>query len=285
MHGVGYEKMADQNQLNYQKVKDFWDKTTECSAYTDDIQTGMLSANRHAAYYRKHQEEAHFEKLMSLDKNMNTLEVGCGTGRWAFYLADKVKKVVAIDLSDKMIEIAKKKQRNSSVKNVEFHCISVMDFDTDEKFDLIYFSGVLQYIKDKDIEMILAKLPEWMNSDCLVLSRDTLSLQSRFSSVEEYSVIYRTKDEYKQMFKKYGLNLVYQGKSYNNSISAQTLTYYINKYVPMCSLGTLLALTRIANPFDNFLKFIYERKNGVRWDHMALTDKISHDFLVYRFER
>ena len=275
--------MADKSQLNYQKVKDFWDKSAECSTYADDIQTGMLSTNKHAAYYRKHQEEAHFEKLIKLNKNMKILEVGCGTGRWAFYFAERVKKVVAIDLSDKMIEIARKKQKDSSTKNVEFHCLSAMDFEADEKFDFVYFSGVLQYIGDQDIERILARLPEWMNRDGLCLSRDTLSLQNRFSMTEDYPVIYRTKKEYEELFKKHGLKLVYQGKSYNNSISSSALIYYINKYMPKCSLGTLIALTRIARPFDDALEFIFEKKHGVSWDHKALNDKMSHDFLLYKF--
>ncbi|MDQ1261106.1 MAG: hypothetical protein QG575_287 [Euryarchaeota archaeon] len=275
--------MADKNQLNYQKVKDFWDKSAMCSSYADDIQTGMLSQNKHAAYYRKCQEEAHFEKLIKLNKKMKILEVGCGTGRWAFYFADKVAKIVAIDLSDKMIEIAKKKQMNSCTKNIDFHCLSAMSFETNEKFDLVYFSGVLQYIEDKDIDQILDKLPEWMNKDGLCLSRDTLSLQKRFSMTEDYPVIYRTKKEYEEMFKKHGLKLVYQDKSYNNSISSSALIYYINKYVPKCSMGTLIALTRIARPFDDALKFIFEKKNGQSWDHRALNDKISHDFLLYKF--
>lgn len=268
--------------IDYHKVKDFWDKTAECSIYSDDIQAGMLSVNKLAAYYRKHQEESHFDKILNLNKNMIILEVGCGTGRWAFYFADKVKKVTAIDISDKMITIARKKQINAGIKNIEFICSSALDFDTLEKYNLIYFSGVLQYMEDADIETILTKLPKWIYSDGLCVSRDTLSLKQRIILTGDYPVIYRTKEEHENLFKKHGFKLVYSGKSYNNSISSSTLAHYLDKYAPMCGLRTLIILSKIMQPFDGVLKFIYKKRYGVSWDHQALNDKLSHEFLVYR---
>jgi SAM-dependent methyltransferase len=38
--------------------------------------------------------------------NSSVIDVGCGTGRFSFFVADKVKKVVGIDLSKKNIETA-----------------------------------------------------------------------------------------------------------------------------------------------------------------------------------
>lgn len=277
--------MTYQDELNYHMVKQFWNKSAESSIYADDIQAGMLSINKHAAYYRKYQEEAHFDKIIQLNKNMKVLEVGCGTGRWAFYFAKKVNKVVGIDISDKMIEIAKKKQRNLGIENIEFQCTSILDFQACDKFDLVYFSGVLQYINDNDIEKILVRLPELMNRDGLCVSRDTLSLQGRVVMTGEYPVIYRTKIEHESLFKKHGLTLVYHNKSYNSSISASSLIHYIDKYLPNCSFRTLLLLTKLARPFDGVLKILYKMKNGVSWDANALNDKISHDFLVYMFDR
>lgn len=268
--------------IDYNRVKDFWDRSAECSLYSDDIQAGMLSVNKLAAYYRKYQEEHHFDKILSLNKNMTVLEVGCGTGRWAFYFANKVKKVTAIDISDKMIAIARKKQINAGIKNIEFICSSALDFDTLEKYNLVYFSGVLQYMEDADIEIMLTKLPNWMRSDGLCVSRDTLSLKKRIVLTGDYPVVYRTKEEHENLFKKHGFELVYSGKSYNSSISSATLAHYLEKYAPMCSLRTLLILNNILQPFDGVLKFIYKKKYGVSWDQQALNDKLSHEFLVYR---
>ena len=48
------------------------------------------------------------------------LEIGCGTGTTALRLADRVSKLVATDISDEMIAIARDKQAKEGCQNVEF---------------------------------------------------------------------------------------------------------------------------------------------------------------------
>ena len=48
------------------------------------------------------------------------LEVGCGTGTTALILAEKVREIVASDISAKMIEIARGKAEAQGVSNVDF---------------------------------------------------------------------------------------------------------------------------------------------------------------------
>src|ERR687898_870065 len=42
----------------------------------------------------------------SVDKNSYVLDVGCGTGRWSYYLSPKVKFIEAIDPSDAVFPAA-----------------------------------------------------------------------------------------------------------------------------------------------------------------------------------
>lgn len=62
----------------------------------------------------------------------NVLEVGCGTGVLSKQLSYKVKKIVCIEPSANMIDIAKK--HNQEISNIEFHQSSIDEFHTKELF-------------------------------------------------------------------------------------------------------------------------------------------------------
>ena len=260
--------------IDYQKVKEFWDESAKSSIYEDDIQSGMLYANKLAAQYRKRKEEEHFDRIIKLSENMHVLEIGCGTGRWSFYVAPNVKRVVAIDLSENMIEIAKNKQISENINNIEFHCVSACDFHTNEKFDLVYFSSMLQYVSDGDVSSILKKLPKWLKNNGICLSRDTVSLKQRIEKTGDYLVIYRTRDDYIKMFEKHNLYLTYNGQSYKRSISYVASRCFLNRYFPNSSLRTLIILDKLISPPGPFLRYIYKkvRKTSVKLPNQRSSD-------------
>ncbi len=87
----------------------------------------------------------------------NALEVGCGPGTWTGFLLEHTKNLLAVDISDTMINEAKK---NIADENVSFRNIDIMNFDEDRKFDLIfsirafeYFPQQIEFIK-KAYEML-----------------------------------------------------------------------------------------------------------------------------------
>ena len=53
-------------------------------------------------------------------KDDTLLDIACGTGEYAIYCAQKIKKVCGVDLSSKMIEIAKKNGSELQLKNISF---------------------------------------------------------------------------------------------------------------------------------------------------------------------
>ncbi len=86
--------------------------------------------------------------------NKTVLDIGCGSGRIVFPLAEKGIKVTAIDYSPKMIELAKEHLRKyRAIKNIdsniEFICGDFMkDFNSTELFDITLALGVFDYIKN-----------------------------------------------------------------------------------------------------------------------------------------
>lgn len=77
-----------------------------------------------------------------LPRNGHILEVGCGTGRTACYLAEQGYQVTAIDIHSQMIDKAKLRARAHGVE-VRFEVADVCELPySDEQFDVILVESV-----------------------------------------------------------------------------------------------------------------------------------------------
>jgi len=79
------------------------------------------------------------------------LDFGCGVGRLTRAFSNKFKESIGVDISNKMISLAK--ELNSSFKNCKFIINDKPDLKifNDNYFDMIYTSIVLQHISDTSI--------------------------------------------------------------------------------------------------------------------------------------
>ena len=75
------------------------------------------------------------------------VDIGCGSGRWAQFVAPRVKKLYLLDPSSKAIDVAKRNLR--LVENTHFINLGVeeLPFD-DESLDFAYSLGVLHHVQD-----------------------------------------------------------------------------------------------------------------------------------------
>ncbi|RUT44416.1 class I SAM-dependent methyltransferase [Paenibacillus anaericanus] len=73
------------------------------------------------------------------------LEVGCGPGRNAIYLAQKGFTVDAVDISEEAIRWAQDRVNEHNV-DVNFQCISLFELQAVEEYDFVYDSGCLHHI-------------------------------------------------------------------------------------------------------------------------------------------
>ena len=83
---------------------------------------------------------------LQIDK---VLEFGCGTGKNTVWLEQKAKEIVAVDLTEAMIQIATKKMNSPKVQFKIADINQPWDF-TNEQFDVVSFSLVLEHIMDID---------------------------------------------------------------------------------------------------------------------------------------
>lgn len=104
-----------------------------------------------------------------LRPDMEVLEFGCGTGSTAIAHAPFVKYIHAIDISPRMLEIARDKAVAAKVENISFECAAIDDFDApDGAFDAILGLSILHLLDDK--EAVLAKLHDMLKPGGIFVS-------------------------------------------------------------------------------------------------------------------
>ncbi len=94
-----------------------------------------------------------------LPKKSIGADIGCGSGRWAKLMADRVHHLHLVDASENAIEVAKKNLKEKS--NITYHLSSVDEMPIlDKSLDFAYSLGVLHHVPDtaEAIKSITRKL-------------------------------------------------------------------------------------------------------------------------------
>ena len=82
-----------------------------------------------------------------LNKEMNVLEIGCGTGTTAIIHAPFVNNYYATDISPVMIEIAKNKAKEKNIKNMSFEISDILNLSVEDgSKDAVLAMSVLHLI-------------------------------------------------------------------------------------------------------------------------------------------
>ena len=84
-----------------------------------------------------------------LNKNMQTLDIGCNTGFMALTIAKYVGHVTGIDIGEGNIAVAKKAKDMLGVENVDFHTMDFMHADINDKYDVIFSLAVHAYMANE----------------------------------------------------------------------------------------------------------------------------------------
>jgi len=165
--------------------------------------------------YRGYFEAQHLKRIARFKHTMNVLELGCGNGRWALTLAPLVKHYTAVDFSRPALDIARQNISKAGLLNVDVREQSIVGFQGDRLYDVIYFGGVTQYLQDPEILQILGHLAPWMKPCTIIVDRSTICYQQRQINEEgPYISIYRTPRELEHLFFSHGFRKIYQRRSY-----------------------------------------------------------------------
>lgn len=79
---------------------------------------------------------------------LDVLDVGCGVGRWSLRLAKRGNRVVGVDISRRMVEVAKDRGEALGL-DCEFLVRDVVSLDLGKRFDFILGVTVLQHVVEE----------------------------------------------------------------------------------------------------------------------------------------
>ena len=165
-----------------------------------------------------------FEATLRLFRNeriepgSNILEVGCGTGRTACYLAEQGYAVTAIDLHDNMLAKAKLRAEAMELHNINFLKADVcsLPFES-EQFDLIIAESVTVFT---DSSISLSEYCRVLKPGGVLYDRELLMdkpmPEDRRKELEQFFGIPRlmTREEWKEQLIKSGFSTE-EAKEYN----------------------------------------------------------------------
>jgi len=127
-----------QSVVEMNQSTEFWDKIAD--------RYSKLPIADEAAYKKKLQVTREY-----FQSDMEVLELGCGTGSTAIAHAPYVKHIHAIDISSKMIDVARAKAEVEKVTNVTFERSTIDEFSASEQtLDAVLALSVLHLLENKE---------------------------------------------------------------------------------------------------------------------------------------
>jgi ubiquinone/menaquinone biosynthesis C-methylase UbiE len=133
--------------IDKQKIKDFFNNNID-----------KIEARRGANSYYHGEMRRYYQ--FYIQPHSRILELGCGSGNLISSLNPSYG--VGVDISEKMIELARKK-----CPEITFVCEDIESFDTNDSFDYIIISGTLANVHD--IHTLLQKVFDIANPDTRIL--------------------------------------------------------------------------------------------------------------------
>lgn len=94
-----------------------------------------------------------------IEPNSSVIDIGCGTGRFSFFVADKVSKIVGIDLSKRNIEKAKSNLAKRPNNKISFFHLSIEEIVAQNfHFDYAVMTYVIHEVNKTERVELLKKI-------------------------------------------------------------------------------------------------------------------------------
>ena len=151
----------------------------------------------------KLQRDLVYNQLTSLLSNnniSNILEINCGTGEDAIWLAKQGFNVTATDISEKMISIAKTKESQNSIAFIQADINDLSVYFPTQKFDLIFSNfGGLNCLSEIQLELFFKNASQLLTEKgklaLVIMPRNTLWEQGYFLIKGNFKSVFRRKKD------------------------------------------------------------------------------------------
>jgi len=132
-------------------------------------------------------------------KNKNVLDVGSNCGFVSLYTSEFVKSVTGVEINPFLVKISNDTKEFLNIQNVKFVCSTFEEYDTEEKFDIVYSFANDSTIDDNttfNFEEYIQKISFLLSPDGLLIfesqALDVLvpnKFQLKLEILEKYFII------------------------------------------------------------------------------------------------
>jgi SAM-dependent methyltransferase len=145
-------------------------------AWGERAKRGFLASGIDSADQRGHKNcyidllhKIALNEALDLGGNETVLDFGCGSGRISYWIAPKVEKVIGLEITPEMIDLA---EQNRMAKNVQFLLYDGVHFPVlPYPVDLLLSLWVLQYMGRETLKEIVPRLESYLKAKgkfCLI---------------------------------------------------------------------------------------------------------------------
>lgn len=147
-----------------------------------------------------------FREIKNLiEQDSTVLDVGCGTGRFSFSVADKISKIVGVDLSIKNIATAKQTLQKNPNKKISFLHKNVSELiEQKQHFDYAVMTYVIHEVDPEDRISLLNQLVQIAHK--IIIGDYLVPVNKGFWSTLNEVVEYLAGKEHYTNFKEYVKN-------------------------------------------------------------------------------
>ncbi|KPJ95414.1 MAG: hypothetical protein AMJ53_02790 [Gammaproteobacteria bacterium SG8_11] len=139
------------------KYQGFWDRIS--NTYANSPIKDQQAFDDMVQNIRQHVKESDF-----------VFDFGCGTGTYSIAIADKVKSIHAIDISEKMLAIAGKRANNRGIGNINFEHLGIFDTKLQpESYTVVLAFSILHL--QQDLNKVLHRISELLMPGGLLITK------------------------------------------------------------------------------------------------------------------
>lgn len=198
------------------KVRQFWERRAGDYGRLQWESVANLEQDEEKLKLKIHEEIAKVTAWLPSLRGRSVLDLGSGIGQWSLRFCQwGAARVVAVEYVEELGRIACSQAQHQGINNIEFVTSSVEEFETEERFDLLFISGLFLYLNDLQLAAVIERLPRLLRPNSLVMLRDSVGIQGRYEIHDRYSehlgsnysAIYRTRDFFVDAFSQQGLLL------------------------------------------------------------------------------
>jgi len=157
------------------------------------------------------EEQAVDKLILSLDRNGAALDLGSGMGFWAEKFARRFARVDALEGSSSLYAALEK--RCSQHSNMRAFLGDALSFQPDQRYQLIFLGGLLMYLDENDVIILLKRLKQYLEPGGIILCRESTVREQTFILEGEYTAVYRSVKSYASLFKKCDLIIRHKEKN------------------------------------------------------------------------